>query len=100
MKNSSITFVNPSTAPVRSEATAPARTFLRVIALYQRLTSGRVSACRFYPSCSEYAREAIETHGAWRGTAFALRRLSRCRPFGPHGVDLVPQPKEVRSRQR
>jgi putative membrane protein insertion efficiency factor len=100
MKHSSITFVNASTEPVRSEAAAAARTFLKVIAIYQRLTAGRVSACRFYPSCSEYAREAIETHGAWRGCAFALRRLSRCRPLGPHGVDLVPQSKEARSTQR
>jgi len=100
MKNSSITSAKPSVEPVRSEAAAAARTFLKVIALYQRLTAGRVSACRFYPSCSEYAREAIETHGAWRGSAFALQRLSRCRPLGPHGVDLVPQLKEVRSTQR
>lgn len=100
MKNSSITFANPSTEPARSEATPVARALLKAIAMYQRLTAGRVSACRFYPSCSEYAREAIETHGAWRGGAFALRRLSRCRPLGPHGVDLVPQSKEVRSTQR
>jgi hypothetical protein len=92
--------VNPSTEPAPSEATATVRALVKVIALYQRLTSGRVSACRFYPSCSEYAREAIETHGAWRGVAYALRRLSRCRPLGPHGVDLVPQSKEARSTQR
>jgi putative membrane protein insertion efficiency factor len=62
------------------------------IRTYQRITAGRVSACRFYPSCSNYALEAIELHGAWRGFGLALRRLSRCRPFGPHGVDLVPHP--------
>jgi len=47
-------------------------------------------ACRFEPSCSVYAREAIERHGAWRGSLFALRRLTRCHPFGGHGYDPVP----------
>ena len=100
MTNSSITFANRSSEPAPAEARVVARTFLKAIALYQRLTSGRVSACRFYPSCSAYAHEAIETHGAWRGGALALRRLSRCRPLGPHGVDLVPLTKEARSTQR
>jgi hypothetical protein len=70
------------------------------IRTYQRMTAGRVSACRFYPSCSSYALEAVEVHGAWRGGALAGRRLLRCRPFGPHGVDLVPQPSRTRSTPR
>ncbi len=45
-------------------------------------------ACRFYPSCSEYAVLAIEQHGPWRGTARAIRRISRCVPFGRGGLDL------------
>jgi uncharacterized protein len=48
-------------------------------------------ACKFYPSCSNYAREAIERHGARRGTVLALKRLLRCHPFTPGGVDLVPE---------
>ena len=56
--------------------------------------------CRFHPTCSGYAREAIEIHGAGRGSALALRRLSRCRPFGAHGVDLVPPTKQARSTAR
>jgi hypothetical protein len=100
MKNSSVTFANPSAEPGRSKPTPGARAFLKIIGVYQRLGAGRVSACRFYPSCSDYAREAIEVHGALRGGALALRRLSRCRPLGPHGVDLVPQPKQARSAQR
>lgn len=47
-------------------------------------------SCRFVPSCSAYAREAIETHGAWRGSLLALRRLSKCHPLGASGFDPVP----------
>ena len=46
-------------------------------------------SCRFVPSCSEYAREAIERHGALRGTGLAVRRLLRCHPFCPGGYDPV-----------
>lgn len=48
------------------------------------------SRCRFYPSCSDYAREAIQYHGAARGTYLAARRLCRCHPFSAGGIDLVP----------
>ena len=63
---------------------------LRAIASYQRAFEGRPSPCRFYPTCSEYSREAIETHGAGRGLWLTVRRLVRCRPFGPSGFDPVP----------
>jgi len=51
-------------------------------------------ACRFEPSCSRYALEALERHGARRGLALSARRLARCRPFGPAGPDPVPAPGE------
>ncbi len=47
-------------------------------------------ACRFYPTCSSYALEAFERHGFWRGMRLSARRLLRCHPFCPGGVDLVP----------
>jgi putative membrane protein insertion efficiency factor len=47
-------------------------------------------ACRFYPSCSEYAEEALERHGPWRGSWLAARRLCRCGPWHPGGCDPVP----------
>jgi putative membrane protein insertion efficiency factor len=47
-------------------------------------------SCRFSPSCSEYAREALQRHGAARGAALALRRVARCHPWHPGGWDPVP----------
>ena len=47
-------------------------------------------ACRFHPTCSEYAMEAITTHGLARGGWLAIRLVSRCHPFGGHGLDPVP----------
>jgi putative membrane protein insertion efficiency factor len=47
-------------------------------------------ACRFYPSCSQYAAGAIEKHGAVRGGILAAKRVARCHPFNPGGVDPVP----------
>jgi putative membrane protein insertion efficiency factor len=46
--------------------------------------------CRFYPSCADYARQAVEIHGPWRGSWLALRRIARCHPFNPGGLDPVP----------
>ena len=48
------------------------------------------SHCRFYPSCSDYAREAVEAHGPARGSWLAVRRVCRCHPYHPGGYDPVP----------
>jgi len=61
------------------------------IHLYRWLISPLLPrACRFYPSCSAYAVEALHVHGPVRGSWLALRRLSRCHPLNPGGVDPVP----------
>jgi uncharacterized protein len=48
------------------------------------------SQCRFYPTCSSYAREAIDAHGALKGTWLARRRILKCHPWHPGGIDPVP----------
>ena len=60
---------------------------------YQKAVEGRPSPCRFTPSCSAYAIEALEVHGTARGLWLTVRRLLRCRPFGPSGWDPVPEPR-------
>ena len=53
-------------------------------------------SCRFAPSCSEYAREAVARHGAFRGAVLALGRIGRCHPWGGSGYDPVPAPPKHR----
>ena len=60
------------------------------IEAYQRAFVGRPSPCRFYPTCSSYAHEAFVHHGSVRGGWLTVKRLLRCRPFGPSGFDPVP----------
>jgi putative membrane protein insertion efficiency factor len=73
-------------------ASVAARVLLLALRLYQGFLSPLMpSSCKFYPSCSRYAYQAIEIHGGRRGSWLALRRLLRCRPFSPGGIDLVPE---------
>lgn len=75
---------------------SPAARLLRgVVHTYQRARAGRPSPCRFTPSCSTYAVEALEAHGALRGTALATRRITRCHPWGGMGYDPVPDKREL-----
>jgi len=74
------------------EDLAPRRLGVLMIRGYQLARAGKPSPCRFIPSCSEYAVEALEVHGLLRGLWLSTRRLLRCRPGGGFGVDLVPDP--------
>jgi putative membrane protein insertion efficiency factor len=77
----------------------PARALLRGIDAYQHLFRDRPSLCRYVPSCSQYAREAVESHGAGRGSWLAARRLCRCHPWGGHGYDPVPGRERAPERE-
>lgn len=73
---------------------------IALIRFYQRFISSRTSpSCRFTPTCSAYAIEAIERFGAFRGSGLAIWRILRCNPFGKAGYDPVPEkkPKKVRN---
>jgi putative membrane protein insertion efficiency factor len=89
-----------SHSPVQPPATAsvahffwtlPQKSLIGLLKAYRKVVSpvyGQV--CRFFPSCSAYALEAVTVHGALKGTWLALRRLSRCHPWNDGGVDHVP----------
>ena len=73
------------------DPTVAARLLMLPIAGYRRLVSPLLAPrCRFAPSCSQYAVDALRAHGAARGLWLAVRRLARCHPFHPGGYDPVP----------
>ncbi|GAA4856858.1 membrane protein insertion efficiency factor YidD [Saccharopolyspora rosea] len=72
-----------------------ARVLLVPVHVYRRVISPLLPpTCRFYPSCSAYAVEALTVHGAFRGGWLTLRRLLRCGPWHPGGLDPVPPPRD------
>jgi len=76
---------------IREGAYALRLLLLGSIRFYQICLSPIIpSSCRYYPSCSSYAYEAVAKWGAWKGTRLAVRRLLSCRPWGGHGYDPVP----------
>ena len=75
----------------RQAMTLPARCLVLLVRLYQRTFAHWIGGrCRFNPSCSEYGVQALERHGAIRGSWLTLRRISRCHPLGGSGEDPVP----------
>ena len=70
--------------------------FLLIIRIYRYVISPLLGPrCRFYPSCSSYAEEAIKVHGLLKGSLLAVKRIFRCHPFNEGGVDPVPEKKQV-----
>ena len=83
-------------APLTLLRRTPALLAIGLIRVYQRVISPWTApSCRYYPSCSAYAVEALRAHGAGRGSWLALRRLGRCHPWTSGGVDHVPPPRAV-----
>jgi putative membrane protein insertion efficiency factor len=75
--------------------------FLLPLRVYSRFISPALPArCRYYPTCSAYAEEAVRTHGIIRGTGLAAWRLVRCNPFSRGGVDEVPPRRPSRRERR
>lgn len=78
----------------RKRPSAAAWLLILLLNAYRRFVSPLLAPrCRFYPSCSVYALEAVQLHGALRGFWLAARRLSRCHPFHAGGLDPVPAPR-------
>ena len=69
---------------------------IKIIVLYQRYISPYIAPrCRFYPTCSEYMKEALIAHGAYKGLVLTVARLCRCNALFEGGVDLVPPKKRI-----
>ena len=84
---------NTAQREARERPSAAAWFLLLLLHGYRRFISPLLAPrCRFYPSCSAYALQAVQLHGALRGSWLAVRRLSRCHPFHAGGLDPVPVP--------
>jgi uncharacterized protein len=88
----------PECVEVKEAKASPAvRALVLLLVGYRRFVSPLLGPrCRFYPSCSAYALEAVQLHGALRGSWLAVRRLSRCHPFHRGGLDFVPGSSQSR----
>jgi putative membrane protein insertion efficiency factor len=98
LKVAAVNVASPGVASSKkiSVSRAAAWFLLTGIRFYQAVLAPLMPlGCKFYPSCSRYAAEAIARHGAKRGIRLALARLWRCRPFTQGGVDLVPDASEL-----
>ncbi|MCH8964503.1 MAG: membrane protein insertion efficiency factor YidD [Planctomycetes bacterium] len=84
----------------RSVARIAAGLAILLIRCYQAgLRPFLIGSCKFHPTCSEYAVQAIMQHGPWRGAWLGFRRLCRCHPIGPGGIDPVPQARPSAAAQ-
>jgi putative membrane protein insertion efficiency factor len=83
----------PATPGAPARPSLAARVLAGLVTLYRWTAPVRTPRCRFYPSCSTYALQALREHGAIRGSWLAGRRLLRCHPWNPGGIDHVPPRK-------
>ncbi len=72
---------------------------ISLINLYQKMPLSSHKSCRFIPTCSNYAKEAINTYGAFHGSLLTIKRILKCNPFGPSGYDPVPKKKEKKDEK-
>jgi putative membrane protein insertion efficiency factor len=92
LRSSPASRISPATdSSPAPRLSAAGRVLVWLFTSYQFARSGHPSPCRFTPTCSSYAIEAVTRHGARHGLSLALRRLGRCRPGGPSGYDPVPE---------
>ncbi len=71
------------------------RILITIIGFYKKYISPlKPASCRFYPTCSDYAIEAIQKHGCFKGIFLSIKRLLRCHPYHPGGYDPVPEKRE------
>ena len=79
---------------LRSIACFPIRVYQWILSPLKQALLGPGSGCRYQPTCSNYAIEAIQRHGIWKGLWLGTRRILRCHPWGGHGWDPVPPGKD------
>jgi putative membrane protein insertion efficiency factor len=77
--------------PLRVSLLLVLRTYRILVSPVKNVVLGIHGACRFYPTCSAYAEEAVQRHGVVCGVALATRRICRCHPWGGSGIDRVPE---------
>lgn len=78
-----------------------AKLLIKIIAIYRYCISPLLMRrCRFHPSCSSYAQEALQKHGVLKGLYLSCRRLLRCHPFHEGGIDLVPEAKNINENKQ
>ena len=70
------------------------KVLLKLISIYQSLPLSSHSKCKFYPTCSNYAKEAIIKYGSLKGSFLTIKRILKCNPFSKGGIDLVPIKKD------
>ena len=69
--------------------------FMGIVRFYQKFISPiKPPTCRFYPTCSHYSLQVYERFGAWKGTYLTIKRILKCHPFHPGGIDFVPEKEE------